>query len=135
MPAALLQTKLYRPAPRANLVQRTNLLERLDRGLEAGARLILVSAPPGFGKTTLVTGWLARTSCPSAWLSLDSHDNDLLRFLAYLVSALQTVAPGMGESLLSSLGSSQLPPLEALLTLLVNDLCTLSQHTLLVLDD
>ena len=91
MPAPILATKLYIPPPRPNLVLRSRLVERLNEGLSAGRKLTLISAPAGFGKTTLVSEWVAHSESPVAWLSLDEGDNDPTRFLTYLVAALQTI--------------------------------------------
>jgi LuxR family maltose regulon positive regulatory protein len=133
MPTPLLATKLYTPRPRPNVVSRPRLLERLNEGLHC--RLILISAPAGFGKTTLVSEWVAGIEQPTAWLSLDEGENDLTRFLTYLVAALQTLAPSIGERVLSALQSAQPPPIEALLTALLNDLSTIQDPFVLVLDD
>jgi LuxR family maltose regulon positive regulatory protein len=111
------------------------LVERLDEGLAAGYRLTLVSAPAGFGKTTLVGEWVAACGRPVAWLSLDAGDSDPSRFLAYLVAALQTVAPGVANGVLAVLGSPQPPPLEWTLTALLNGLATIPGEIVLVLDD
>ena len=135
MPAPLLTTKLYLPPLRLRSVPRPRLVERLNDGLAAGNRLTLVSAPAGFGKTTLVGEWVAGCGRPVAWLSLDEGDSDPGRFLAYLVAALQTVAPGIGDGVLAVLGSPQPPPLEAMLTLLLNELATIPSDVVLVLDD
>lgn len=89
----LLVTKLHIPSPRSNLVPRPRLLQRLDEGLRAGHNLTLVSAPAGFGKTTLLGAWLHRVDASVAWLSLDENDNDLTRFLRYLSAALAQAAP------------------------------------------
>lgn len=139
-PSALLATKLYMPPPRRNLVRRPHLTERLSNGLR-GPLTILV-APAGSGKTTVFAEWYAAqqesangTSWPVAWLSLDAGDNDLARFLRYVVAALQTLRAGLGGFVLASLRSPQPPPVEALLTLLVNDLAALSDDVILVLDD
>ena len=91
MPTPILATKLYIPPPRPKAVRRPRLIERLNEGVSSGRRLTLVSAPAGFGKTTLVSEWVAGCGCPIAWLSLDEGDNDPTRFLAYLVAALQTI--------------------------------------------
>ena len=107
MPAPILATKLFIPPSRRSVVLRPRLVERLNEGLAAGNRLTLVSAPAGFGKTTLVGEWLAGCGRPAAWLSLDEADSDPSRFLTYLIAALQTVAPGIGEGLLTVLGSPQ----------------------------
>ncbi len=102
MPASILATKLYRPPSRPKVVLRPRLVERLNEGLAAGHRLTLVSAPAGFGKTTLVSEWVAGCGRPAAWLSLDEGDSDPSRFLTYLVAALQTVVPGIGETIARS---------------------------------
>ena len=135
MPAPLLATKLYLPPLRLQSVARPRLVERLDDGLAAGTRLTLLSAPAGSGKTTLVSEWVAGCGRPAAWLSLDAGDGDPARFLAYLIAALQTVAPGIGEGVLTVLGSPQPPPLESILTTLLNDLTTIPSDVVLVLDD
>lgn len=135
----LLATKLYIPQPRPRLVARSRLTARLDEALRLGRRLILVSAPAGFGKTTLLSTWLAGIKNRAAWLSLDEGDNDPARLLAYLVGALQSLEAGIGQDLLGALGSPQPPPMPALLTALLNELAAaLSRDappTLLVLDD
>src|SRR5215472_8981476 len=101
----ILATKLYLPPLRPNVVSRPRLLERLNEGLHR--RLTLISAPAGFGKTTLVSEWLAGGARPVAWLSLDEGENDPTRFLTYLVAAVQTIAPTIGQEVLSALHSPQ----------------------------
>ncbi len=141
MDAPLLQTKFYRPPPRAdlanklgsNFISRPRLLERLDEG--SAGKLTLISAGAGFGKTQLVSEWLDHVERPVAWLSLDEDDNDLVRFLTYLVAALQAIQPDIGEKLLDLLQASPLPPSHTLLTLLINDLAALPEAFILVLDD
>src|SRR5256886_3195595 len=133
MPTPILATKLYLPRLRPNVVIRPRLLERLNEGLHRN--LTLISAPAGFGKTTLVSQWLAGGSRPTAWLSLDEGENDLTRFLTYLVAALQTIAPNIGEGVLGVLQSPQPPPPEAILTALLNEITTIPDHFVLVLDD
>jgi LuxR family maltose regulon positive regulatory protein len=103
MSAPILATKLYIPPPQPKPVVRPRLIERLDEGLHR--RLILVCAPAGFGKTTLLSEWVATLPRSVAWLSLDEGDNDPARFLSYLVAALRTIAPNMGEGVLGALGS------------------------------
>ncbi len=135
MPAAILATKLYIPPSRQRVVLRPRLVQRLNEGLAAGHKLTLVSAPAGFGKTTLVSEWVAGCGRPVAWLSLDEGDSDPSRFLAYLIAALQTVAPGVGDGVLAVLQSPQPPPLESTLTALLNDIATIPSDVVLVLDD
>jgi LuxR family maltose regulon positive regulatory protein len=128
-------TKLFVPPARPGLVQRSRLMERLQAILTC--RLMLVSAPAGSGKTTLVSEWVAGCKRPVAWLSLDEGDNAPTCFLAYLVAALQTVVPKIGERVLAILEAtrSQPPPLELLLTTLLNELTTIPDNFVLVLDD
>ncbi len=133
MPTPILATKLYLPPLRPHVVLRPRLLERLNEGLHR--KLILISAPAGFGKTTLVSAWLAGGPRPAAWLSLDDQDNDPTRFLMYLVAALQTLATTIGAGVSGMLHSPQPPPPEAILTTLLNDITTISDDFVLVLDD
>ena len=98
----VLATKLYIPPPRPKIVLRLRLIERLNEGLQR--KLTLISASAGFGKTTLVSEWVASCGQPVAWLSLDEGDNDLTRFLTYLVAALQTVAQSKVERIAAKLG-------------------------------
>ncbi len=135
MPVPILATKLYVPTPRPNLVPRPRLLERLHAGLGAGHKLTLVSAAAGFGKTTLISTWAAACGRPIAWLSLDEGDSDPVRFLAYLTAALQTLKAGIGAGLLAALQVHPPPPIESLLTSLLNDVATLPGPFLLILDD
>lgn len=133
MSTPLLATKLYMPPARASVVRRPRLIERLNEG--ASCPLTLISAPAGFGKTTLVSEWVAGSGRATAWLSLDQGDNDLTRFLIYLVAALQTVAPTVGVGVLEVLGFPQRPPLETMLTTLVNDIAAVPREFTLILDD
>src|SRR5579859_4352473 len=133
MTTPMLATKLHIPPPRPNVVPRLRLIERLNEGLHR--KLTLISAPAGFGKTTLVSEWLAGCERPAAWLSLDEGENDPTRFLAYLVAALQTFVPDIGEGVLTILHSPQPPPPASILTALLNDLTTIRDHFVLVLDD
>ena len=135
MPGALLLTKLYAPPPRPNLVLRPRLVQRLNEGLSGGRKLTLISAPAGFGKTTLVSEWLADNESPVAWLSLDEGDNDPTRFLTYLVAALQTISANIGAGALAVLQSSQPPSSESILTALLNEITTIPENFLLILDD
>jgi LuxR family maltose regulon positive regulatory protein len=133
MSIPILATKLYIPPLRSKGVPRRRLLDRMDAGFDR--KLTLLSAPAGFGKTTLVSEWISNTPRPTAWLSLDSWDNDPSRFLTYLISALQKIVPGLGEALLGSLQALQPPPIETTLTLLLNEISAIGEAFVLVLDD
>jgi LuxR family maltose regulon positive regulatory protein len=133
MSAALLATKLFIPPARPKAVLRPQLFKRLNQGLDN--KLILISAPAGFGKTTLLSEWVASCSLPVAWLSLDEGDSDPSRFIAYLVASLQTLAPNIGARVLAVLQSPQLPPLEQILTALLNEITTTLEDFVLILDD
>ena len=128
-----LSTKLFIPPARPNAVVRSRLIERLKVGLHG--KLALISAPAGFGKTTLASEWAAGSEWPVAWLSLDEGDSDPLRFLSYLVAALQTIAEDFGAGVLGLLQSPQPPPMESILTALLNEITTIPGHFVLVLDD
>lgn len=133
----LLQTKLFRPSLRPSLITRSPLIERLNTGLDH-ARLTLISAPAGFGKTTLVTTWLNTLTAGqtnSGWLSLDENDNDPIRFLSYLIAALQTAVPSIGKTAGQLLQSPQPPAVESMLTILINEISQQDQPLILVLDD
>ena len=133
MPTPILATKLYIPRLRPNVVLRPRLHERLNEGLHR--KLTLISAPAGFGKTTLVSEWVEGIERATAWLSLDDQENDPIRFLTYLVAALQTIAANIGEGVSIVLQSPQPPPTEAILAALLNDIVTISDQFVLVLDD
>ena len=132
MSTPLLATKLYIPPLRPNLVPRPRLIERLDEGQRSGHRFALVSAPAGFGKTTLLSEWAhkvgAHRDAPLldaphvAWLSLDGEDNDPARFLAYLLAALGQIHPGIGQTAQLMSQAPQPPPPQALLTISINHL-------------
>ncbi|MCL4562065.1 MAG: LuxR C-terminal-related transcriptional regulator [Chloroflexi bacterium] len=128
-------TKLYIPPPRPGIVPRSRLVERLNEGLAAGRKLTLISASAGFGKTTLVSEWVASCRLPVAWLSLDEGDNDPTQFLIYLVAALQTIAANIAKGVLAILQSSQPPPIKSILIALLNEITTVPDHFVLVLDD
>ncbi len=135
MRESLLTTKLLAPQPRATLVARPRLLARLDEGMSRP--LTLVAAPAGFGKTTLVAAWRAKSAqgLPVAWLTLDEADNDPARFLDYAIAALGMVLPGLGCNARSMLAESPTPPTEVVVTVLVNELADLDRDVALVLDD
>src|SRR5512146_976365 len=107
MAIPLLATKLFVPPQRAKIVPRSRLIARLNEGISSGCKLTVISAPAGFGKTTLVSEWIANCKRPVAWLSLDEGDNDLTRFLTYLVAALQTIAVNIGTGDMAALHLSQ----------------------------
>ncbi|MDN4646036.1 LuxR C-terminal-related transcriptional regulator [Arthrobacter sp. PsM3] len=139
MSRPIIATKLYVPKLRSGLVTRPRLGERLRRG--AGSKLTLVSAPAGFGKTTLLSGWLDETSGEDqdvAWLSLDSADSDPASFWAYVVAALESAVPGVGsaaQELTASSPPSTGLPTELMLTTVLNDLAAAPNDLWLVLDD
>jgi LuxR family transcriptional regulator, maltose regulon positive regulatory protein len=112
MSTPFLATKLYSPPLRPKIVIRPRLTERLNHGLSAGCKLTLISAPAGFGKTTLVSEWLAGCGRPVAWLSLDDGDADPTRFLFYFIAALQSIASHTGAGAMAVLQTSQQPPTE-----------------------
>jgi LuxR family maltose regulon positive regulatory protein len=154
-PSLLLRTKLYIPLPRPHLVPRGRLVERMQAG-QAG-KLTLIVAPAGFGKTTLVSAWIAaRTAgrglraesvaaAPSpqssalgigvAWVSLDTGDNDTTRFWSYVIAALETVYPAVGTTAMALLRSPQPPAIEVILTPLLNAISALPIDGALILDD
>lgn len=135
----LLRTKLSPPLTRRNLVVRSRLFAILDNGLERS--LTLISAPAGFGKTMLLSAWLAnaKNTAPIdhsfAWLSLDEGDNDPMRFWRYIIAACQYIHPTLGTTGLSLLNGPDTPPLERVVTTLINDIVTLPQHCLLIIED
>ena len=131
----LLATKLHVPRPRPHLVHRPCLIQRLQQGMERA--LILISAPVGFGKSTLLSDWLASSAIPAAWLSLEPQDNEPARFLSYLLAALQTYDPHLGT--IRQVPYHQPPSMENMLTLLINSLllrrATVQEHFVFVLDN
>ncbi|MPZ92909.1 MAG: helix-turn-helix transcriptional regulator [Actinobacteria bacterium] len=140
MPTPVLATKLFVPARRPRLVERSRLIQRLDAALVRGCKLMLISAPAGFGKTTLVSDWIAHStqrqpSTRVAWLSLDDGDNDPSRLLTHLVAALHGIDADIGSEALHLLHNAQTVPIEPTLTTLINDVTRASGHILLVLDD
>ncbi len=135
MDVPILATKLNIPAPRSTQVLRPRLVERLERGLALGRRLTLVSAPAGYGKTTLVANWLATSKRPVAWLSLDEGDNDAVQFLRYLIAALQRVRPRVGAEVLEMLSAAPLQSARHLVAPLINEIAAAGDHEILVLDD
>ncbi len=133
MSTPILATKLYIPPPRSKIVLRPRLIERMNEGLQR--KLTLISASAGFGKTTLVSEWVAVCERPVAWLSLDEGDTDPTQFLIYLVAALQTIAVNIGKGVLAIIQSPQPPSIESILIALLNEITTIPDHFVLVLDD
>jgi LuxR family maltose regulon positive regulatory protein len=137
MAVTLLKNKLFIPPAHAALVPRPRLIQRMDQAWSS--KLTLVSAPAGFGKTTLLSEWALASRQPVAWLSLDAGDNTPARFLSYLIAALQRVREGLGESLRSMLdttqfGSAKMPP-DTIFQDLINEIADLAQSFAVILDD
>ena len=135
METPLLSTKLFIPPVRPGLVSRPRLVERLSESRDCP--LIVVSAPAGFGKTTILTQWIAekRPHGSTAWVSLDEGDGDPVRFWDYLIAALRRLRPDVGETASTMLHSPQPYPIESSLTTLINDLTATPGDFALVLDD
>jgi LuxR family maltose regulon positive regulatory protein len=139
MSTPLLSTKLHIPASHSLLVPRPNLIDLLNHGSQT--KLTLISAPTGYGKTTLLGQWLADCSLPVAWLTLDKADNDPVRFLSYLIAALQRIEPDLGIDVLDALQSVGVAsgrgpsPLAALLTQFLNEIAAIRHSFFLILDD
>lgn len=135
----LLATKFHRPLTVGHLTARPRLDMRLDESLAAGCPLVLVTAPAGFGKSTLVSAWLQRQHMPAAWLSLDSSDNDPGQFLSYLVGALHLIDPALGASQVNRIQTAGAADSEAVyadvLKIVVNDIAAQPAPFILVLDD
>jgi len=138
----LLKTKLFIPPSKSDLLDRPRLVRRLNEGL--GGKLTLISAPAGFGKTTLLTSWIhsdgetLQRSPPlplAAWISLDEGDNEPVRFVSYLVAALRNIQPEVGGSTLDILQTPNPPPDEILLVSLINELSEIQNNFMVVLDD
>jgi LuxR family maltose regulon positive regulatory protein len=129
----LLSTKLFIPRPRTNLVPRPRLVEYLNAGLDK--ELTLISAPAGFGKTTLLSEWIPQSPRCVTWLSLDEGDNDSTRFWAYFISSLQGLRSDLGDDALTLLQSLPPPPITSILTALINDLAAFTDVFAIVLDD
>jgi LuxR family maltose regulon positive regulatory protein len=132
-PLPVIRTKLHPPAIPADLVPRSEILRQLDRFRERP--FTLVSAPAGYGKSTLASSWLQTCGCPSAWLSLDEDADDLRSFLNYFVAAVRTIFPDVGNSVQALIDAPDLPPLSVLTDTLLNDLDEIDEAFILVLDD
>ncbi len=132
---SLLVTKLHRPPAHRDWVPRPHLFLTLNEALRRSHRLILVSAPAGFGKTALITDWLSKVNRPAAWLSLGQDDNDPGRFWQYIIAAMQSVDAALGQPAQSALETVQSPAFEPVIAALINDLDGLSHPFILILDD
>jgi len=134
--APILSTKLFIPKFRKDLVPRPRLFEKLNAGLDR--KLTLISAPAGFGKSTLISDWIYQSKEDIVWLSLDENDNNQARFLTYLIAALnkaEVIEKSIGRGALEMLKSPQAPSYEGILTTLINEVAALSGNIILVLDD
>jgi LuxR family maltose regulon positive regulatory protein len=129
----LIRTKLHRPPVARDHVHRKRLLDRLDQRLHRP--LTLVSAPAGYGKSTLVSCWVEACQLPCAWVSLDQDDNDLHLFLAYVTAAIRSIFPHVGSEIRNYLRAADLPPVKLLASILINELDQIEENYLLVLDD
>ena len=135
MESPLIATKILVPAPRQRLVSRPALLDRVSAGL--AGKFTLISAASGYGKTTLMTEWLSERGKdrPVAWVSLDEGDNDLTLFLSYLIAALRNVQDGLGEDTNAVMRGAQNSNDSTILSVLINELSTVSNDFVLVLED
>lgn len=129
----MLLTKLHIPLAGSNVVHRTELFQKLSSGIKV--KLILVSAPAGYGKTTLLSDWIIQNKIPATWLSLDSGDNDPAVFLSYVISAFQSIHKEFGQTTLRLVNSPNSPSVESIASLLINEIIAIDQSFLLVLDD
>ena len=134
MDSFLLATKLRIPPQPQHGVQRARLINALERGT-LHYKVVLLSAPAGYGKTTLLSQWAFASRCPVAWLSLNEEDNDLERFLRYLLAGWETVQPGVSESRLGLLLEAMSPDIEAVLAAFINAADDVPDHIAFVLDD
>ncbi len=129
----LLSTKLFIPRPRSDRVSRPRLIERLNAGLDR--KITLITAPAGFGKTTLLSEWIPHSPRPVAWFSLDEGDNSPARFWAYVIAALQTLSPELGKGVQPLLRSLPTPAIKSILTGLLNEIHTFEQPFVFIFDD
>lgn len=133
MSIPILSSKLQIPPLRRELVERPRIMTQLNNGLNR--KLTLISAPAGFGKTTVVGSWIASSERSVAWLSLDTQDSDSERFTTYLIAAIQTIDPDVGQWASEALQSGQQPSVEAVLTSLLNEIMVIQDDFYLILDD
>jgi LuxR family maltose regulon positive regulatory protein len=129
----IIQTKLYRPRVTDDLVARPRLFEKLD--CSSDNPLTLVAAPAGYGKSTLLASWLEGVDCPNAWISLDEQDNNLSEFLSYFLTAINRLFPDSLNDTFALLALQELPPIHDLVSVLLNELTSIKQNFILVLDD
>jgi LuxR family maltose regulon positive regulatory protein len=129
----IIKNKLYRPPPQPDYVPRLRLLEQFEGWQQRP--LTLISAPAGYGKTTLVTGWLETMDLPKVWVSLDGRDDDLVRFLNYFLAATRSIFPHTMEDTLALLNAPEKPTIQALTDSLINDLDQITAGYVLVLDN
>lgn len=129
----VLLTKLHISPPGDQTVHRPQLFEKLAACLKA--KLMLISAPAGFGKTTLISDWIIQENIAAAWYSLDKSDNDASEFISYMISAIQGLNPGFGENAMRLLHSPAKVSLESVVRLLINEIVSFAKHFVLVLDD
>lgn len=135
MSNTIIKTKINIPTLKRDRVARTRITNVLSNGIQQGRTVAIISAPAGFGKTTLVRDWIEFSKIPAAWISLDESDGEPIRFLTYLIAALQTVISGVGDGVLAALQTSQHIPPKQLLTTLLNELASNEEDLTLVLDD
>jgi len=129
----MLLTKLYIPTPSKNIVHRSGLFNDLNEGLNR--KLILVSAPAGFGKTSLVSDWIHQNSISTAWYSMDHNDNELVNFLSYIITAIQSIHKNFGQNALDLLNSTNQTSHESIVNLIINNALAIKKDFCLVLDD
>ncbi|OFX87176.1 MAG: hypothetical protein A2W99_07515 [Bacteroidetes bacterium GWF2_33_16] len=129
----MLLTKLHIPSAGNNIIHRTELSEKLNQGLNR--KLILVSAPAGFGKTTVVSDWISQNNIPTAWFSIDKADNDPVEFLSYIIAGIQNIHSEFGLTSLTLLNSPSKPSIQSIISLLINDILQIKLNFILVLDD
>ena len=131
--ANILKTKLFIPPFKNDMIRRPYLVERINSGMDR--KVVLVSAPAGFGKSTLLAEWAVQNEVPVAWVSLDKSENDARTFLSYLIASVQQIYPGLGDASLSALNMPGTPAVAPLLHAWINDISTHAQPFALILDD
>ncbi len=129
----MLLTKLHIPSPGKNLIHRPDLFEKLNEGLNR--KLILISAPAGFGKTTLISNWINQYKIQTAWVSLDKGDIDPVEFLSYIITGIQNISSEFGQIALRLLKSPDKPTYKSITGLLINDMLQIKEDLVIVLDD